>query len=593
MTLYGKHINKYYIKYGIFLLIGILALIVVDWIQLYIPEYLGQIVEILDNNGDLNQIGFIALKAFGVAVGMFLGRMLWRFSIFYAGMNTQADIRQEMFNKAEKLSRDYYHSNKIGTIMAWFTNDLDDIEECFGWGTVMLVDAIFLSVCVIIKMFNLDLLLSIFTMIPIVLIVVWGALVEGFMAKKWSQRQEAFDKLYDFSQENFTGIRVIKAFVKENQEIHTFAKIARKNHDVNIGFSKISVLFDVIIQIIIALIFALLLGGGGYFVYCAFNGIKPLGFDTQLSASKLVTFTGYFDTLVWPMIALGQIVTMTARGKSALRRISAFLDAPEDIKNPENAIVLNDVKGKITFKNFTFEYKEAYKPTLKGISLEIQPGEKVGIVGKIGSGKSTLAQILLYFYNLNADQVFIDDNDLSKCDVQSIRDSIAYVPQDNFLFSDTIENNIEFSKASPNLEEAIEAAKFAAVDDNVQDFKEKYDTMTGERGVTLSGGQKQRISIARAYIKKSPIMILDDSVSAVDTKTEEYIMNNILELRKGLTTLVVASRVSTVHKLDKVIVMNAGEIEAFDTPANLLKISPTFKKMVALQKLEAEEGGIK
>ena len=594
MLLFGKHINKYYLKYFWLLFLGVLALLFVDWVQLLLPDYVGDIVEILETGIGDEEIPYIVGKIMIAGFCMFFGRMLWRYTIFYASHGMAHGVRKDMFAKAERLSRDFYHKNKIGTVMAWFTNDLENVEEFFGFGTVMIVDAVFLSMFALIKMFALDVMLALFILPPIVLIIIWGALVERIMSKKWDERQKAFDRLYDFSQENFTGIRVIKAFVKENQEIFAFSKIARKNAKVNVSFGRLHVLFDVLIELIIGLIFASLFGFGGYFVWCAVNGAQPFGFDSTLTVSKLVKFSGYFDSLIWPMIALGQIVSMFARSKTSLKRISIFLDAPEDIKSPENAIKLENIKGEIVFKNFSFSYPDTNsRSSLKDINIVIKPGETIGIVGKVGSGKSTLANSLLYFYNLASDSVFIDGNDLTKCDIDSIRENISYVPQDNFLFSDTIENNILFSKENGTEEDARKAAVFSDVDSNISEFKDGYKTVSGERGVTLSGGQKQRISIARAFVKNAPIMILDDSVSAVDTKTEETILHNIMNERKGKTTLIVASRVSTVHKLDKIIVMKKGEVEAFDTPKNLLKISPTYQKMVRLQELEKEctEGG--
>ena len=478
--------------------------------------------------------------------------------------------------------------------MAWYTNDLETIEEYFGWGSIMLVDAIFMSILVIVKMINLDFALSLVTAIPVVLIIIWGGLVEKYMALKWDKRQKAFDDLYDFTQENFTGIRVIKAFVKENQEIKAFAKIARKNKDVNIDFVKTSVLFDVLIELICGAVYALLLGIGGYFVYCLAtnNPVVLFGATIELTAGKLIEFVGYFENLIWPLIAMGQIISMRSRAKSSLKRITEFLDQEEDVKNPENPIVLEEVKGKITFKNFSFKYPDSSNLSLEGVSFEIMPGEIVGIVGKIGSGKTTLVNSLLRLYNVKEGTLFIDDNDIMQCDIASVRNAISYVPQDNFLFSDKVRNNIAFSNIKLEYEKIEAAARFAAVHDNIIEFEHGYDTISGERGVTLSGGQKQRVSIARAYVKDAPIMIMDDSVSAVDVKTEETILHNIKEHRNGKTTLVIASRVSTVMHMDKILVLNDGSVEAFGTHEELLETSPIYQRMVFLQELEKEvEGG--
>lgn len=593
--LFGKYVNKYYLKYSWLFLIGLVGLVAVDVFQLFIPEYLGKLVDMFDGGAiDKGALREIILGVMVVALVMFFGRIMWRLSIFNASQRIEADLRHTMFLKSERLSQRYYHENKVGTVMAWFTTDLETIEEFFGWGSVMLVDAMFLSVLALYKMFSLDWALTCVLLLPLVLIVVWGMLVEKFMALKWEQRQSEFDKLYDFSQESFTGIRVIKAFVKETQQLHAFAKIAKRNKDANIELVKVSVIFDAIISVIISAIMALILGLGGYFVYKYVTGAPAylFGHEVDMTAGGLITFVGYFDTLVWPMIALGQMVSMRSRSKASLKRITRFLDEEEEIRNPENAYVLENVKGDVKFDAFSFAYPGTDSDVLKNVSIDIKAGQSVGIVGKIGSGKTTLVNTLLHLYNVEKGKVFIDGHDIMDCDIDSVRNAIGYVPQDNFLFSDKVKNNIAFSCENLDMDRVYDAAKFADVHSNIEEFTEGYETVSGERGVTLSGGQKQRISIARAYIKDAPIMILDDSVSAVDVKTEETILANIQNQRKGKTTIVIASRVSTVAHLDKIVVLNKGEVEAFDAPDRLEEISPTYKKMVYLQKLEREvEGG--
>ena len=565
--LFGKHVNRYYLKYL--------------WLFIF---------------GDTNRIFTLGFYVLAVAGGMFLGRFLWRVTLFNAAFRIEADMRHKMFLKAEALPRQYYHDNKVGSVMSWFTNDLETISDYFGWGTVMIIDSLFLSVITVIEMIRLDFVMSIICFLPVILIIIWGAITEKYMALKWEQRQKAYDELYDFSQENFTGIRVIKAFVKETKEIHAFAKVAKKNADVNVSFARLSVIFDVVIEIIIAMMLAIVLIFGGWFVYL-FNHDQTFiffGYEEKITASKLVEFIGYMDILIWPMIALGQVVPMRSRSKASLKRISAFLDSEITVHSPKNAIKLEEVKGNISYRNFSFKYPTYDAINLKNINLDIKAGESVGVVGKIGSGKTTLVNVLLMLYNVEPDTLFIDGHDIMSLDIDSLRDHIAYVPQDNFLFSDSIEHNINFGLENGTEETARMGAIFAGVDDDVRGFNKGYQTISGERGVTLSGGQKQRISIARAYVRNAPILILDDSVSAVDTKTEETILRNITNERKGKTTLVVASRISTVNHLDKIIVLNDGEVEAFDSPKNLLKISPTYQKMVKLQELESEvEGGKK
>ena len=596
--LFGKYINRYYLKYAVWFLIGIIALVVVDWIQLYIPEFLGRVVELVNDDITVHkqEIINIGLKVLLVAAGLFVGRFLWRITLFRASFKIESSLRHEMFLKAEALPRQFYHETKIGSVMSWFTNDLETIEEFFSWGTIMIVDALFLSVITAIKMFSLNVPLTIICFIPLILVVIWGALVEKFMMKRWDERQSAYDKLYDFAQESFTGIRVIKAFVKETQEIHAFAKVARKNAEVNVSFARLSVIFDVFIEIIIASIFAIATGVGGYFVWSYVHGETAIlfGQPIELQAHVVIEFIGYLDILIWPMMALGQIVSMRSRSKASLKRISAFLDTEIVVKSPENAVKVKHLEGNISYRNFSFHYPNYDASSLSNITLDIKAGESIGIVGKIGCGKSTLVNVLLMLYNLEPNTLFVDGLDITTLDIASLRDQIAYVPQDNFLFSDSIEKNINFGLSNGTLEKAIEGAKFAGVDEDVKGFTRGYQTISGERGVTLSGGQKQRISIARAFVKDAPILILDDSVSAVDTKTEETILHNISHERHNKTTLVVASRISTVSHLDKIIVLNEGHLEAFDTHANLLKISPTYQKMVKLQELEKEvEGGKK
>ena len=595
--IFGKYVNKYYLRYAFFFLLGIAMLVLVDMAQLKIPEVLGSLVDMFEGQTITEvikeQVFSMISTVLIVAAIMCVGRIIWRLSIFHAASHIEADIRHQMYLKAERLSQTFYHSTKVGNIINWFTTDIDTIKEFFGWGTIMMVDAFFMTALTIYKMTTLSGALTLVSFIPIILIVVWGVFVERHLSMKWRNRQAQNDKLYDFSQENFTGIRVIKAFVKETQQLHAFAKVARKNKDMNIDYVRLSVLFDVFISVIVNSIIGLILGFGAWFVYQTVVGqpIYIFGILVELSAGELVQYVGYFDILVWPMMALGQIFTMRSRAKGSLNRITAFLDQKEDIKSPEDGVNLQNCKGEIIFNNMSFAYPDGLMPSLENINCTIKPGETIGIVGKIGSGKTTLVNSLLRLYNLEPNSILIDGIDIMKVNIPSLRDAIGYVPQDNFLFSDKISNNIAFANANLSDEEIENAAEFADVHDNIVGFKDGYETISGERGVTLSGGQKQRISIARAFVKDAPIMIMDDSVSAVDVKTEEKILKNIKEKRAGKTTIIVASRISTVQHLDKIMVLNDGKLEAFDCHEKLLKISKTYKTLAYLQQLEAEVSG--
>ena len=595
--LWGKHVRKYYPKYFIFFLIGLAALVTVDFFQLKIPNIIGSVVDELNENGfiDPQSETFVIriLSVITVAVVMLIGRVIWRISLFYASRKMEEHVRQEMFLKAERLDVTYYHNTKVGNIMSWFTNDIETLEEFLGWGSLMMIDGTFLTIFALTKMFILNSSLAIIALFPILLIALWGALVEGKMSYIWKLRQESNDELYDFSQESFTGIRVIKAFVKEHQQIIAFDKMAHKNKDINVRFTYISVIFDVMIELIIALVIAVINGFGGWFVWGTVTGNPThiFGRDILLSAGQLIEFIGYFTSVIWPMIAIGQVVTMLSKSRASYKRIAAFLDAPEDVKDSEDAVDV-DIKGNIEFKHFNFAYpgnEDRYD--LKDINLSIKAGENIGIIGSVGSGKTTLVNMLLRLYNVEANTLFIDGVDIMKIKMKSLREAVSMTPQDNFLFSDTIQNNIAFYDIEQNKERVVEAAEFADVNNDIMDFENKYESVLGENGHTVSGGQKQRISLARSYLKNAPIMILDDSVSAVDLKTEENILKNIKEKRSGKTTIIIASRVSTVMNLDKVIVMNHGAVEAFDTPKKLLKQDGTFAKMAALQELEKEKGG--
>lgn len=584
--------KKYYKRYLILFIIGVIANVVVDYVQLYIPEFLGDMVDIvsLNTNVIFDDIKKIVYSLIIVAFTLFIGRIIMRFTILVASSKIDRDIRHDMFLKTERLSQRYFHENKVGSIMSSFTTDIEAIGDFTGWGTVMIIDALFLGVMALYKMIKLDMFLTMITLIPMLALIVWGNKVEKAMSDKWTERQKSFDKLFDFTQENFTGIRVIKAFVKEAQEFKAFSKVAKENSDVNIDFAMMSVRFDVCIELLIGAVVALLMGLGGTCVYYYVTGnpVVLFGHSIILTAGKLVTFIGYVDVLIWPMIAMGQILQMFSRFKSSSKRVFDYLDEEEEIHNVDNPISLDDCKGEITFNHFSFIYPDGSNESLKDISFKINPGELIGVVGKIGSGKTTLVNSLLRLYNIEKNQILIDGVDIMDLDIKNLRDNIAYVPQDNFLFSSTVQENIAFSNKRMSIDKVKSAANFADVHENITNFKDGYNTMTGERGVTLSGGQKQRISIARAYAKDAPIMIMDDSVSAVDVKTEEAILSNIQEKRAGKTTIIIASRISTVAKADRILVLKDGELEAFDSPENLLKISPTYQKMVYLQKLESE-----
>ncbi len=589
--LFGKHVNKYYKKYFWYFFIGIIAVIAVDYIQFFIPEIIGQIIDDLES-------GVVTINSFEpliknvfyiliVGVGLFIGRFIWRICIFGESKKIQADLRYEMFKKTEILSQRYYKENKTGAILSYFSNDLETIEESFGFGVVQLIDGIFLLVISLVKMFMVQPILTSITLIPIIGLGLVAYFVDKMMEKAYEKRQQAYDDLSDFAQENFTGIRVIKAFVKEKKELKAFKEVAAKNKDTNVNFVKKSQLLEILFDLFIYSIICICLAGGAYLVYLYISSNKTQG----LSVGTLITYLGYVDTIIWPVFALAGTINLMARSRTSLKRVSSLLD--EEVEIIDGQVVTPDqIKGEIEFKNFSFAYPDApEKLVLKNLNFKINEGETIGIIGKIGAGKSTLVNMLFRLYNVKENTLFIDGYDIMHLPIKFIRDNIGYCPQDNFLFSDSIKNNIAFSNNNIDIDQVKDAADFSSVSQNIEEFNDKYETLIGEKGVSLSGGQKQRISISRAIVKDPKILILDDSVSAVDVKTEETILDNIHKMRKGKTTILIASRVSSVKGLDKIIVMNNGEVEAFGSNEELLLSSPTYKKMVELQTLEKELEG--
>ena len=608
--LFGKHVNKYYKKYFWYFFFGFLFLVFVDYIQLFIPQITGDIVDAVINavNGNpnpnlpsigLNNYDFLIQETLWivlVGLGMFAGRSAWRICIFGESIRIQADIRGEMFKKTEILSQRYYKENKTGAILSYFSNDLETVEEAFGFGIVQLVDGVFLLTMSFIRMLRIDAILTLILLIPIIALCIVAFFVEKIMDRKFEKRQKAYEDMSDFAQENFTGIRVIKAFVKEKKELNQFAKQAKKNKDANISFSRTDAILNVLFDVLIYVIFGVILIGGSYLVYLFIqSGGYKEGTDPNslkgISVGQLVVFIGYVDTIIWPIFALAGIINLTARAKASLRRISTLLDEKVEIVD-DKVITPDDIKGEIEFRNFNFSFPDDPEGViLKDINLKINAGETIGIVGKIGSGKSTLVNMLFRLYNVEENTLFIDGNDIMHLPIKMVRENIGYCPQDNFLFSDSVRNNIAFSNKDLSDELVKEAAEFSSVSENIEGFKDKYETLIGEKGVSLSGGQKQRISISRAIVKDPKILVLDDSVSAVDVKTEETIISNIKKIRKGKTTLLIASRVSTVMSLDRIIVLDDGKIDAFGTHEECMSSSKIYARMVELQSLEKEMEG--
>ena len=588
--IFGKHINRYYLRYAGWLILGLAALVMVDYLQLEIPKLYGMVINGM-NNGTVSLDGAeyafdlpflldkICMPMVGIILAMICGRFLWRICFFGSAVRLEEDLRNRMFSHAKELSREYYQVNKVGDLMSLFTNDLDTVQECFGWGVMMFFDAVMLGIMAIGNMWQMDATLTLLSLIPMAFLLASATVVGKQLTKKWDIRQEAYSRLSDFSQESFSGIAVIKAFVKEAKELWAFKKLNEENEKANLDHTKASVLFRVLVTMFVESVICIILGYGGYLVY-----------KDVFDAGQLLEFIGYFNSVIWPIMAVSELIDMSSRGKASLARLGDLLDAEVAVKDQGDVKELQNVRGEIEFRNLSFRYPDGEFDALENVSFTIRAGESVGLVGKTGSGKTTLVDLILRTYNVPDGTLFIDGRDVNTVSIRSVRESCAYVPQDNFLFSDTIENNIAFGVSGRDQKAIVHAARMADVDSNIKEFSQGYGTVLGERGVTVSGGQKQRISIARALMKDAPILILDDSVSAVDTKTETTILQNLRQTREGKTTLLIAHRISTIEKMDKILFIEDGKLAACGKHDQLYETCSAYRKMVDLQKLE-EEGG--
>ena len=588
--IFGRHINRYYLRYAHWLLLGLASLIAVDYLQLLIPNLYQMVINGVNDGRvlvDGTPVPFdmdflldrICRPMLTIILAMVIGRFLWRIMFLGTAFKVEEDIRNRMFDNSRRLSQNYYQVHKVGSLMSLYTNDLDTVAECFAWGIMMFFDALLLAGMSLTKMFRMNGLLTLLTLIPTSLLLVSATIVGRYMMKKWDIRQEAFSRLSDFSQESFSGIAVIKAFVKEAKELMAFRKLNLENEKANIDHTKAAVLLRVLVMAFVESVVCIILGYGGYLVW---KGV--------FNAGQLVEFIGYFTSVIWPVMAISELIDMTSRGKASLKRIGGLLDAEPDVVDAPGAAPLEQVKGEIEFRDLTFRYPDGEYDALEHVSFRIEAGENVGLVGKTGCGKTTLVDLILRTYNVPDGTLFVDGHDVNTVTIRSLREGCAYVPQDNYLFSDTITNNIAFAVDEFNREQIEEAARLANVDASIRDFTANYETLLGERGVMVSGGQKQRISIARALMKDAPILILDDSVSAVDTDTERTILENLRKVRKGKTTILIAHRISTIRQMDKLLFMENGRITAVGSHDALYESCPGYRKMVDLQKLE-EEGG--
>ncbi len=572
-----KYLNKYKLKY----FFGILTLFIVDFMGLYIPQFTGEITDGLAgrtmNFSDVFR-GIIKIVLVGLVLAA--GRFGWRYFIFGSARAIEKDLRNDMFAHLEKLSMGYYNKNKTGDLMAHFTNDLNAVRMSAGPAVITSFDACIMTLMVLTKMIlYVDVRLTLLAVIPLIFIAFGGVYYGRQAEQRFARKQKAFSDLTDQVQESISGIRVVKAFVQERQELKAFAKANQDNKDKNMEVVKLQAVIMPLLDVVIGLsgLITLLYGG-----YLTITGTITLG--------RFIAFNQYINMLVWPMIAAGDSVTLFSQGYASMKRIlNIFKEKPEvcDVKG-ETDYRIKSLDGEIEFHDLSFRFTIETPEVLKNISLKIEKGSTLAILGRTGSGKTALANLLLRMYNVEPGMITIDGEDIRKIPLKILRENIAYVPQDNFLFSDTIKNNIAFGAAVKDTQAVHTAATEACIHDNIMDFPENYETLVGERGVTISGGQKQRSSIARAFMKDAPVLILDDALSAVDTNTEEQILKNLKVNREGRTTIIIAHRISTIQNADKILVLEEGIMAEYGTHEELLEKQGIYAKMHEKQQLEKQ-----
>ncbi len=572
-----KFILQYLKKYKYRYFAGVVTLFIVDFMSLLIPKITGTIIDKLTlNNVTMKKIYIYILGIIIVGVIIAIGRFFWRFFIFGAARNIEKEIRNGMFKHLEKMSVEYFNEHKAGDLMTRFLSDLTAVRKAIGPTVITIFDATIMTLMVIVQMMiYVNIKLTLIAIIPMFLICVSEIYYGKLMEKRFKQSQEAISSMADFVQESFSGVRVIKAFVRERAEFYKFNTANLLTKQKNLRVVKLQAITMPLLDVIIGLSSLATLIYGGY-----------LAIVGEITLGKFVAFNQYVSMLVWPMLACGETITMLSQGGASLKRIKDIFDEKPEIFDRYDVEDIEKINGKIEFKNLTFIHRGDSEPTLNNINLKIDEGTTLAIIGKTGNGKSTLVNLLLHLYNANDGMIFIDDKDINNIPLKTLRENIAYVPQDNFLFSNTLKSNIAFGVENEEMEEITKATMAACIHENIIDFPEGYETVVGERGVTLSGGQKQRSSIARALIKDAPILILDDALSAVDTNTEESILKNLKENRKGKTTILIAHRISTIKNADIIMVLDDGKIREVGTHTELVSNNDLYKDMFEKQKLE-------
>lgn len=570
----SRYMKPYWDKY----IIGILWLIVIDTTVIYVPQIMRNFANDYQN-GVLtkDKLETYALLTLGAALLMAIGRYFWRVCLFGSARRIEYDIRRELFEHWLKMDRDFYNHNKVGDLMAYATNDINAIRNFTGQGIMMSVDSSFMLIFTLVMMIRTSgLRLTVLTLIPVpfsaALIISYG----GMFFKIFKDRQVAYAKLSDTTTEAFSGIQVIKAFVEEDHANDRFEEANQNYYEKNVNVIKKTTFLFPLMVLMAGLSYMLVIYLGARYVI---NGTISLG--------DFIAHYSYVGIIMWPARSLGMIINMIQQGSVGMERIKSMLKIESKIKEPENPIALPRNNASVEFKNVSFKYPTSNRYALRNVSFKLENGNSLALVGKTGSSKSTILKLIFREYLPDEGEILIDGVNVADLDLNMLTEKAGYVPQDNFLFSESIAENIAFAFDEEINQKYIEdAAKMSGVYNDVTSFKKGFDTILGERGVTLSGGQKQRVSIARALIKNPKLLVLDDSLSAVDTDTEKVILDQIAKLQS--TMIIVAHRISTIKNADEILFLEDGAIKERGNHDQLVELNGEYNQMYQNQLLESE-----
>ncbi|MCG8182493.1 ABC transporter ATP-binding protein [Tenacibaculum piscium] len=579
-----KYLNKYFIKYKWRLLLGVLITILAKVLTLKIPDFVGNSLNVVEDYRlgkvtDLSEVKSVLFDNIMLIIGVtLLGgffTFLMRQTIIVMSRMIEFDLKNEIYQQYQRLSTNFYKNNRTGDLMNRISEDVSKVRMYFGPAIMYSLNMLISLVIGFSQMYAISPTLTFYTMLPFPILSVSIFVLSKQINKRSTIVQQYLSKLTTFNQEFFSGINVVKSYAIEPQVIASFDEIANQSKEKNIDLYKIQALFFPLMILLIGIsnIIVLYIGGKQY-----------IAGEIQLGA--IGAFIMYVNILTWPVAVVGWVTSMVQQAEASQQRINEFLEQVPEISNTTNTHT--DIKGKIEFKNVSLTYDDTNITALKNVNLIIEKGETLAILGKTGSGKSTIINLIARLYDATEGEVLIDGKNIKECNLYDVRNQLGFVPQDPFLFSDTLENNIKFGKENATEQEIIEASKNAVIHDNIIGFKNGYQTILGERGVTLSGGQKQRTAIARAIIKNPKVLIFDDCLSAVDTQTESQILTNLENVSSDKTTIIISHRVSSAKNTDKIIVLDSGRIVQQGVHNQLIKVSGYYKTLYEQQLLEKE-----